>query len=173
MKSMTTAIVLATSAIAILAPGASAGISTATTLNGAGSWTAGLHAWANSWVIPSSAPNGNYDWTGNVNSGTTSGTESSCRNAEELSTTTQPAAAATGANSFEMEPPALNRAMSIPLNESFVSSCTVTSLPWKGRVLPADRAEASKVRRPTGNRRRSRTLSISTPTAPVAPTTAC
>jgi hypothetical protein len=74
MKSKTTAIVLATSAAAIVAPGAAAAISTASTLNGAGSWSAGLHAWANSWVIPSNAPNGSYDWNGNVNSSTTSGT---------------------------------------------------------------------------------------------------
>ena len=60
-------------------------------------------------------------------SGITSGTESSIRNALELSMTTQPALAARGANSFEMPPPALNRAMSIPLNESFVSSSTAIS----------------------------------------------
>ena len=55
-------------------------------------------------------------------SGTTSGTLSSMRNALELSTTTQPALAAMGANSLEMLPPALNSAMSMPANESFVSS---------------------------------------------------
>jgi hypothetical protein len=49
------------------------------------------------------------------------------RNALELSTTTQPALAAMGANSFEMLPPALNSAMSMPLNESFVSSLTEMS----------------------------------------------
>ena len=55
-------------------------------------------------------------------SGTTSGTSGSMRNALELSTTTQPALAAMGANSLEMAPPALNSAMSMPLNDSFVSS---------------------------------------------------
>ena len=62
-------------------------------------------------------------------SGTTSGTLSSCRNALELSTTTQPALAAIGANSFEMLPPALNSAMSTPAKESLVSSVTVMSWP--------------------------------------------
>ena len=44
------------------------------------------------------------------------------RNALELSTTTQPAWAAMGAYSFEMLPPALNSAMSMPPKESFFSS---------------------------------------------------
>jgi hypothetical protein len=39
------------------------------------------------------------------------------RNALELSTTTQPALAAMGANSLEIAPPALKSAMSIPANE--------------------------------------------------------
>lgn len=47
-------------------------------------------------------------------SGTTSGTPSVMRKAEELSTTVQPAAAAPGAYFFEMEPPAEKRAMSQP-----------------------------------------------------------
>jgi hypothetical protein len=42
----------------------------------------------------------------------------SMRNALELSTTTQPALAAMGANSREMLPPALKRAMSMPAKES-------------------------------------------------------
>src|ERR1700748_3683385 len=62
-------------------------------------------------------------------SGTTSGTDSSMRNALELSTTTQPAAAAIGANSLEILPPALNNAMSMPLNESFVNSVIAMSCP--------------------------------------------
>ena len=60
-------------------------------------------------------------------SGTTSGTVGSMRNALELSITTQPAFAAMGANSFEMLPPALKSAMSMPAKESLVSSVTVTS----------------------------------------------
>lgn len=48
-------------------------------------------------------------------SGTTSGTPSVMRKAEELSTTVQPAAAATGAYFLEMDPPAEKSAMSQPL----------------------------------------------------------
>ena len=62
-------------------------------------------------------------------SGMTSGTESSIRNALELSITTLPAFAAMGANSFEMLPPALNNAMSIPLNESLASPWIAISSP--------------------------------------------
>src|SRR5436309_2884038 len=51
-------------------------------------------------------------------SGITSGTESSMRKALELSTTTLPARAAMGANSFEMPPPALNRAKSVVVDNS-------------------------------------------------------
>jgi hypothetical protein len=71
---------------------------------------------------------------------------SSCRNALELSTTTQPALAAIGANSFEMLPPALNSAMSIPANESFVNSLTVISCPRNFSFLPsgARRGEQSQ-----------------------------
>ena len=54
----------------------------------------------------------------------TSGTPSSMRNAEELSTTTAPAATACGANSREIPPPALKSAISTPVKESGVSSFT-------------------------------------------------
>ena len=105
-------------------------------------------------------------------SGTTSGTFSSMRKALELSTTTQPAWTAMGAYSFEMLPPALNSAMSMPAKESFVSSATVFSAPRYVSFLPTERAEASSVSFPTGKLRFSRVLIISMPTAPVAPTTA-
>src|SRR5690349_2809928 len=78
-------------------------------------------------------------------SGTTSGTDASMRKALELSITTQPALAAMGANSFEMPPPALNSAMSMPLNESFVNSLTAMSSPRNLSFLPMERAEASNV----------------------------
>ena len=55
-----------------------------------------------------------------------------------------------GANSFEIEPPALKSATSTPAKESSVSSCTATSSPSKGSVLPAERAEASSVSLPDG-----------------------
>jgi len=57
-------------------------------------------------------------------SGTTRGTLSSMRNAEELSITTAPAWTASGANFFEMEAPALNRATSTPAKEFSRNSCT-------------------------------------------------
>src|SRR5215469_11271084 len=105
-------------------------------------------------------------------SGITSGTVSSMRNALELSTTTQPAAAAIGANSLEILPPALNSAMLMPANESLVNSVTATSAPLKVCFFPIERAEASKISLPTGKLRFSNVLIISTPTAPVAPTIA-
>jgi len=51
-------------------------------------------------------------------SGTTSGTASSMRKALELSRTTQPALAASGANTLEMLAPALNKAISMPPKRS-------------------------------------------------------
>src|SRR5258705_6966461 len=102
----------------------------------------------------------------------TSGTVSSIRNALELSITTQPAFAATGANSLEMEAPALNNPMSIPANASFVSSRTAISWPWNLSFLPSEREDASKVSLPTGKFLFSSVLIISMPTAPVAPMTA-
>ena len=57
-----------------------------------------------------------------LTSGTTKGKVGSCLNADELSITTQPASAAIGQYSLETDPPALNKAISIPLNESLVNS---------------------------------------------------
>src|SRR5437899_8918737 len=71
-----------------------------------------------------------------------------------------------------MLPPALKSAMSIPVNAVFVSSLTVISSTRNLSFLPAERAEASNVNFPTGKLRFSSVLIISTPTAPVAPTTA-
>src|ERR1017187_9136181 len=105
-------------------------------------------------------------------SGMTRGTFSSIRKALELSMTTHPAWAAMGANSFEMLPPALNSAMSMPAKESFFSSVTAMSWPRYLSVLPSDRVDASNVSFPTGKLRFSSVLIISRPTAPVAPTTA-
>src|SRR5579883_1390113 len=77
-----------------------------------------------------------------------------------------------GAYSFAMLPPALNRAMSIPSKLSRVNSATVWVSFRNLSFLPTDRALASSVSFPTGNWRFSSVLSISMPTAPVAPTTA-
>ena len=86
--------------------------------------------------------------------------------------TTQPAAAAIGANFREMPPPALNRAISTPSKDFSVNSSTVSIFPRKATCFPADLAEARSFREPTGKLRVSRQDRISTPTAPVAPTMA-
>ncbi len=105
-------------------------------------------------------------------SGTTSGTSESMRKAEELSTTTAPALTAMGAYFREVSPPAENRAISTPAKLSAVSASTVSGSPRNGRVLPAERWEASSLSLPTGKSRRARQWRNSTPTAPVAPTIA-
>ena len=64
-----------------------------------------------------------------LTSGMTSGTPSVMRNADELSTTVQPASDAAGANFLEMEPPAENRAKSTPWKEASVSSSMVWVAP--------------------------------------------
>ncbi len=52
--------------------------------------------------------------------------------------TVQPASAASGANRFDMDPPALKSAMSTPLKLRSVSSSTVCCSPSQSMVLPAD-----------------------------------
>ena len=102
-------------------------------------------------------------------SGTTSGTSSSRRKAEELSTITAPASTTALRNCFEIPAPALKSAMSTPRNDASVISSTAISSPRKRILFPAERAEARSLSEATGKFRRSRVLSISTPTAPVAP----
>src|SRR6266566_1096527 len=94
------------------------------------------------------------------------------RKALELSMTTHPARAASGANSLEMLPPALNNAISMSAKEFLVSSFAAISSPRNRSFLPTERADASNVNPPTGKLRFSSVLIISMPTAPVAPTTA-
>src|SRR5262245_22532542 len=94
------------------------------------------------------------------------------RNAEELSTTTAPAATAIGANFLEIELPALKSAMSMPSKLLSVGASTSSVDPAKGRAFPAERAEANSLRRERGKRRRSRQPISSIPPAPVAPTMA-
>src|SRR6476660_1123895 len=73
---------------------------------------------------------------------TTSGTSGSIRQAEELSTTTAPAAANRGASSRELAAPAENSAMSMPDGSAVSASSTVISRPSKDSVVPAEREEA-------------------------------
>ncbi len=86
--------------------------------------------------------------------------------------TTQPAAAARGACSAEIEPPAENRAMSVPAKSNPARSATVSSRSPNRTRLPAERALASATISPTGKPRSARIESMTSPTAPVAPTTA-
>ncbi len=101
-----------------------------------------------------------------------SGTSGSILNAEELSMTVHPAAAADGAYSRDMSPLAENSAMSIPSKLWWVSSLMVISCPRNVVVLPADLADARSVSSLMGKFLSARHLSISSPTAPVAPTIA-
>src|SRR6478752_4364500 len=73
---------------------------------------------------------------------TTSGTSSSIRKADELSTTTTPASANRGAWAREVVAPAENSAMSSPLGSAVEASSTVISVVAEGSTVPAERAEA-------------------------------
>ena len=86
--------------------------------------------------------------------------------------TTQSWAAIFGDHSFEMLPPADIRQMSVVAKSWLSSARTLsvrspneTSVPWLRRDASATTSSA-------GKRRSSRTLSISRPTLPVAPTIA-
>ena len=105
-------------------------------------------------------------------SGTTSGTSASIRNAPELSTTTAPRDAAIGAHSAEISSGTSNIATSMPSNDSGVSATTVSSSPRHLSFFPALRADAIKRISPHTSGRSDKMLSITVPTAPVAPTTA-
>ncbi len=60
-------------------------------------------------------PSGRSSSASALTSGTTSGTRGSIRQADELSTTTTPAAATLGASACEVAPPAENSATSRPV----------------------------------------------------------
>ena len=64
------------------------------------------------------------------------------RNAEELSITMAPAAANFAANARDEVAPAENRAMSSPVGSAVSASSTTMSVPFHGRVVPAERADA-------------------------------
>ena len=117
-------------------------------------------------------PLGRLSTSSGLTSETTSGTSGSLRHAEELSTTTAPAAANLGAYSREAVAPAEKIAMSIPEKSAVATSSTMTSVPFHGRVDPAERADAKKRIVSTGKLRSSKIVRITRPTWPVAPTTA-
>src|SRR5680860_1386130 len=85
------------------------------------------------------------------------------RQAEELSTTTQPASRAMGAYSLETAPPAEKRAMSTPLKRSGDSSRHSTSSPLKASLFPAERSEANGTSSRRGKSRSSSMLNIFPP----------
>src|SRR4051812_15669228 len=107
-----------------------------------------------------------------LTSGTTRGTSGSIRKALELSTTTAPARAAIGLNWREIDAGVLDRTMSTPANASGVSGSIGYVSPANFTVLPALRSEARNLIAPTGNFRSSSRRIITSPTAPLAPTTA-
>ncbi|CAB4832811.1 unannotated protein [freshwater metagenome] len=107
-----------------------------------------------------------------LTSGTISGTSASIRNAPELSTTTAPRAAAIGAHSAEISSGTSNIATSMPSKASGDSATTVSSWPRHISFFPALRAEAIKRISPHTSLRSDKILSMTVPTAPVAPTTA-
>ena len=102
----------------------------------------------------------------------TSGTSGSIRHADDLSMTTAPRLAASGASCLLVPPPAAKKTMSEPSKASGEASSTTNSSPMKGSLVPAERLLASSLARPMGNPRSSRMLRTTRPTAPVAPTTA-
>jgi hypothetical protein len=75
---------------------------------------------------------------------TTSGTSVSIRKADELSTTTAPAAAKAGAYCLERSPPAENRAISTPAGSAVARSSISTVPQAVSTVPPAERAEANR-----------------------------
>ena len=79
-----------------------------------------------------------------LTSETTSGTSGSLRHAEELSTTTAPAAANRGACTRDIVAPAENSAMSRPDGSAVSESSTTICSPRYSSFLPAERAEAKK-----------------------------
>src|SRR5210317_140679 len=86
--------------------------------------------------------------------------------------TTHPAAAAFGANSSEMEPPAENRPIcTFEKSKSARSETSSSRLP-NSTVLPIERSLANAWTWPTGKFRWLRISSMDSPTTPVAPTTA-
>src|SRR5690606_15775765 len=94
------------------------------------------------------------------------------RQAEELSTTVVPAAANFGAHSKEVSPPAEKIAKSGLAVNAVCKPIRVYSFPWNVSFLPTDRSEATNNNSVIGKFRSANILIITSPTIPVAPTTA-
>ena len=105
-------------------------------------------------------------------SGTTNFFVGSILHAEELSITVVPAAANFGAQSKEVCPPAENKAMSAFISTAVCMPTTLYFFPPYSISLPIDFSEATGINSVTGKFLSAKTLSITSPTIPVAPTTA-
>src|SRR6266545_3036141 len=104
-------------------------------------------------------------------SGTTSGTPSTSRKAEDLSTQTAPPRTAAGTSSpLGLVPTEKKqRSRSPAASASAVASSTASSPSPYGSLEPAERAEAKA--RTCPKLRSAKSASVTRPTAPVAPTT--
>src|SRR5262245_19521973 len=105
-------------------------------------------------------------------SGTTSGQSGSIRHADELSTTIAPAFAAIGEYSLLTDDGVLESTIFTPANASGRIGSTGYGFPRNSTVLPADFSDARNLIVFGRNPRSASTCRISSPTAPVAPTTA-
>ena len=99
-----------------------------------------------------------------LTSETTSGTSGSLRHAEELSTTTAPAAANRGACTRDIVAPAENSAMSRPDGSAVSESSTSISWPRNSSFLPAERAEAKNRTSVAGKSRSANRVRMTWPT---------
>ena len=109
-------------------------------------------------------PSGGFSASSGLTSLTTSGTWGSARQAEELSTTTAPAAATCGAYCRLVVAPAEKIAMSIPEKSACAVSSTTCRVPATSIWRPAERAEANSRSRSIGNLRCCSRVSITPPT---------
>ena len=94
------------------------------------------------------------------------------RHADELSITVVPAAANLGAHCKDVSPPAENRAISAFMSTAVCMPTTLYFLPLNSISLPTDRSEATGINSVIGKFRSAKTCNITSPTMPVAPTTA-
>src|SRR6266508_1441390 len=115
-------------------------------------------------------PSGWSSAAAGLTSASTRGTCGCMRQALELSITTAPRAAATGAHSRDTPPPAEKKATAAPSNAPGASASTSSSRSPKGTLRPTERAEATRRTSSTGSSRSTTIRRRSSPTAPVAPT---
>ena len=98
--------------------------------------------------------------------------EESIRQSDELSITTAPESANFGAHYNDIDPPAENKAISGLLETAVSKPTTLWDLPPQKTFFPTDFFEATGINSVYGKFLSDRTWSITSPTIPVAPTTA-